>query len=162
VGNWVTREGAPAGSAARVAELVDLILGEETPRGASGERRKDLEQLGWVLGNTQFALEWTLRTLDRLLDLGVLPMDPEDVMKVMASAMEHDGLQEAVVRCLERMIDLDREGWALHGGQSTIIRIIRSGKASAADSIRLRSAALESRLLAEGRANPDWFATSAE
>jgi hypothetical protein len=158
IGNWLSRDPERRAASARLAELIDLIIEVEATLSPDSEgRRRGLEPIGWVIATKALPLESTLSILNRILELGALPMDPEKVIGVLADGMERDDLQEAILTCLARLVALDRDNWAVYGGRAHVAAIVAAGKESHVPGIAEQARDIESALLTAGRANPAWF-----
>jgi hypothetical protein len=158
VGNQLSH--AEAGDAAsRVAEVIDLILDfeEHSPIATAEGKRSDLESVGWILTNDRLPIEWTIRSLRRLLALDALPMDPEDVIKRLAEAMPREDLQEPVLACIEEIVRVDRQNWAVYAAREAIAEVLYLAHTSGRNDVKDRAQDLQSKLLAAGRFNPDWL-----
>lgn len=163
LGNRVSRSSG-TDVAIRTAELAEALFAyEEAQAGSwvSSDKRSDLEAFGWVLATGQFPIEWTLEALRRLLTLGSLPMDPDDVVKLLAGAMLREDLQGRILDCLHSFVGLDKDNWAVYASRLSVATIIKIGRVSADETVRRRADELERRLLTSGRFNPDWLKDSA-
>lgn len=143
----------------RIAQLVDGILDfEEEHRGPrTDEKRVDLEALGTILVSNQMSIDWTIATIDRLLALDSLIADLENVVQRLADAMDREDLQGGIVGCVAGIVRVDTQNWGVYAARQPIAAILRAGKASASARVREQAEALEGRLLAASRFNPDWL-----
>ncbi len=142
----------------RAAQVIDLVLAqEEAARTEVTEKRSDLSAIGWILSLQRFPVEWAVTTMQRLLDLGALPTDPEDTLKLLVAGMARVQLHPLVMSCLKSIITLDHDNWAVYAGREAVAELLYQGKHSARDDIRVLASDLEVKLLSSARFNADWL-----
>jgi hypothetical protein len=143
----------------RIAQLLDGMLDfeEEHRDSRTGEKRVDLEALGTILVSNRMSIEWTIATINRLLALNSLITDLEDVVQRLADAMGREDLQGEIIGCVAGIVRVDTQNWGVYAARQPIAAILRAGKASPSARVGEQAEALESRLIAASRFNPDWL-----
>jgi len=75
--------------------------------------KTELQSFGWWFGSGRLDADWSLAVLESILARSIMP-EPDHMVaeRLAALAASHPA---AVVRCLDRMIDIGSHGWSIHG-----------------------------------------------
>lgn len=129
VGDWLTRSGPlPTDVAKRLMELMEWRIGRARSGGA-GLDGTELSVFGAWLSARALDDDWTFRQLESLLEVFGRVEPGHLVTRALARRSADRPLQ--AVRCLDLLVQNDREGWVALGDQdqmeTIIVAAVRSG-----------------------------------
>lgn len=154
-----SQESAPVLRAAQVVDALidDELSAEEAAKKVTRVKRSDLEAFGWVFATGRFPTTWWLDALGRLLALRVLPIDPERIVEMMATAFGEPQYQPIVLDRLATLAELDRDNWSIYAARASVAQILTAARVSDDPGVRKAGADIETRLLTASQFNPDWL-----
>jgi hypothetical protein len=123
----------------------------ERARAAPAESADELANIGWWLVSQKFDEAWAIQRLEEALRLAqkAEPHYMSSVAEALAAAAARR--PRAAVRCLEGLIEADREGWGILGSEDKARAILAAAMGSGDAEAREAATAVIHRLGTRGR-----------
>lgn len=146
IGDWLTNSApVPADVAKRLRELVEWRI-EEARRG--GAEPIELSAFGTWLPARSLGDDWLFNQLERVLEMFGTVEPRHWVAKALARRAADMPLQ--AVRCLDLVVQSDREGWIAFGEQDDIKAVIVAASRSSDPAAQRLAADVANRVAARG------------